>query len=111
MPSVSTALAEVLADYRRRLDDGLGPRVVEVRLFGSHARGEARSGSDVDVVVVLDDLRSHADRCFPAEVAGELLVERGVVVCPLVLSVAELDHLRRREDQLVANLDREGIVL
>ena len=37
-------------------------------------------------------------------------MEHGLVLTPVVLSVAELELLRRREDLLAENLDREGIV-
>ena len=38
------------------LRDGLGDRLVAVALFGSHARGDAHAGSDLDVLVIADGL-------------------------------------------------------
>jgi predicted nucleotidyltransferase len=82
-----------------------------VTLFGSYARGQARPDSDVDVAVVLDEIRSHAERVLPMGLAGELVVEHGLVLAPIVMSVCELALLREREDSLAANLDGEGISL
>lgn len=54
-----------LADLRRRRDEILsiaarhGAR--NVRVFGSVARGESRPGSDLDLLVELDDGRSALD--------------------------------------------------
>jgi hypothetical protein len=45
------------------------------------------------------------------ELAGDLLVEHGMVILPIVLSAGELEMLRRREDLLAHNLDVEGIAL
>src|SRR5918992_3505780 len=45
-----TAAAQFAAELRRRY----GEAVLEVRLFGSFARGEADEESDVDVAVVLE---------------------------------------------------------
>jgi predicted nucleotidyltransferase len=110
-PSENPALARLLAEYRERLSAKFGARLVELRLFGSYARGTAREDSDVDVAVVLDRVDSHAERVFPMELAGALVVEHGLVIVPIVLSTQELEFLRAREELLAANLDREGIVL
>lgn len=111
MAPVNAFTPPVLATYRRLLQEHLGERLVQLILFGSYARGEARADSDIDVAVVLDRIERPSDRTLPMELAGELIAEHGLVITPLVLSVSELAFLREREDLLAENLDREGIAL
>jgi uncharacterized protein len=58
MPA-SPAADPVLQRFRASLDALYGERIERVVLFGSRARGDARSDSDYDVAVFL---RSFADR-------------------------------------------------
>lgn len=47
-------LKELLAELRTRLQAIYGPRFRGLYLFGSYARGEQEEGSDVDMLVVID---------------------------------------------------------
>ncbi len=43
-----------LLRFRRELGTLLGPRLRDLRLFGSKARGDDRDESDIDVLVLID---------------------------------------------------------
>lgn len=47
---------ELIEEYASRIQAHFGERLKTICLFGSVARGEADSGSDIDVVVVVDGL-------------------------------------------------------
>ena len=49
-------LHQLLDEVRRGLERLYGHRLTGVYLFGSYARGEADAESDVDVLVVLDEV-------------------------------------------------------
>jgi uncharacterized protein len=108
---VNPSIQLLVAEYRRLLEEHLGERLVQLMLFGSYARGEARADSDIDVAVVLDRIDCPGDRTLPMELAGDLVVKHGMVITPLVLSVSELELLRQREDLLASNLEREAVAI
>jgi predicted nucleotidyltransferase len=49
-------LRHLARQYAQALDDLLGPSLVSVVLFGSAARGEAHAHSDIDLLVIVEDL-------------------------------------------------------
>jgi uncharacterized protein len=103
------AVAETIRAYVAPLRDHFGERLVDALLFGSYARGEARADSDVDIVVILRGPLTHSERCWPAQLAGDLTRDYPFVIMPLVLSDRELTHLRKVEDLLATNIDRDGL--
>jgi predicted nucleotidyltransferase len=105
------SLREPLAEFVRSVNDHFGDRLIEVRLFGSYARGEARPDSDVDVAVIVEDPLGHADRVWPMGLAGDLLARYEAVITPIVLARSELELMHRREDALARDLAEQGIVL
>jgi predicted nucleotidyltransferase len=54
MAALPPILASTLAQLERGLKDLYGDRFRGLLLYGSHARGEADEGSDVDLLVLLD---------------------------------------------------------
>ena len=54
MVKITPELDGVIARFCRELERS-GIRVGRILLFGSHARGEAREGSDVDLIIISPD--------------------------------------------------------
>lgn len=71
----------VLVRFRRALDEVYGNKIERVVLFGSRARGDARSCSDYDVAVFLnrqDGFNDEAARL--AAIETDILYDTGAVI-------------------------------
>lgn len=105
--AVPPAVWERLGEVKRALAALLGRRLRDVRLFGSYARGQFDEESDVDVLILVDDLRPEERAAIVDLVLGRS--GRGVLLSPLVLGTAQLDELRARERLIAEDIDREGL--
>lgn len=83
----------------------------EIRLFGSHARGEATDESDVDVLVLLDSADRRDDIAITNLAADLIWQLDGVVISPMVMSVGEFDAWKASERRTPLEIDRDGIPL
>jgi predicted nucleotidyltransferase len=100
-------IARLLQALRGELERAYGERLVGLLLYGSHARGEAVIGSDVDVAVIL------RGPVQPAEEIGRmggvlalLALEYDLLVSCVFLSAERYEH---EQSPLLLNLRREGI--
>jgi predicted nucleotidyltransferase len=99
-----------LGELKQRLVQRFGPRVRAVVLFGSHARGEARPDSDVDVLVLVEGLTGR-ERSAIYGMGAEVWMETGVDVAPVVFSTEEYAELERLERLLPQDIAREGVAI
>ena len=91
-----------------------GGRFRSAFLFGSHARGEDRDESDVDVAVILSEMPASLidTKLALADIAYDVLLETGVLIQPMPLSLDEWDHPEHhRNPRLVNNIRRDGRLL
>jgi predicted nucleotidyltransferase len=107
---VSPLLARALADFASRLRGRYGDAIVDLRLFGSVARGESHEGSDVDVAVVLSRLDWETRRAV-IDLATDVGLECGLAISPTVFARETWNRFREEERPLVMDIEREGIVL
>src|SRR5437870_748093 len=98
--SIAPTTSAAIAEFSTRVRTTLGSRVARLVLFGSHARGDATEDSDVDILVVIEDLRS-ADAREIDGIVGDILTREDVLLSPLVLSASRFGELRARERRLV----------
>jgi len=97
-------------DFAKGVRAGLGANLVELRLFGSRARGEAAPDSDIDVLVVVSGDRVHAeDRVI--DVAFDVNLAYDLYISPRVVTAASLRDPVWRTTSFVKSVEREGVVL
>lgn len=106
-PDEEQALHEFLTCVRRHY----GARLLEVVLFGSRARGDARPDSDADLAVILDDgeWRFWAEKKRLADMSYEAQIEAGpkIQAWPIARSEWE-DPARHRNRAFVEAIKRDA---
>lgn len=100
------ALRELAAIARARFGD----RLLELKLFGSRARGEGNEDSDLDVLIVVDDLTGAEARALGHD-SGDSLTKFDVIVVPFALSTARWLELCVRERLITREIARDGVDL
>ena len=88
--------------------------VVEAWLYGSHARGEARGDSDVDVAVVVraDAEQTGRARWTLAGEAFDIMLDTGRLVSPFTITDEHWRHPDGFSNPfLVSHIRRDGVAL
>ena len=101
---------ELLQQAVRMIVDEVAPEMII--LFGSHARGDARPDSDLDLIVVESaPFGKERSRRLEAVRLYHALRGLGVPKDILVFSAAEVDYWRDSLNHVLARALREGRVL
>lgn len=98
-----------LDKLKRRLAERYGERFVELKLFGSYARGEQRDESDVDVLLLFsEELHPGEVRRLFDEIA-RIDIEERLFLSPLICSVERFRRMRDEEAQIALDIEEHGI--
>ncbi len=105
------SLVRTVADrFARELRRRYGDAVLDIRLFGSFARGGADEASDVDVAVVLESVDWETRRDV-IDLATDTGLPHQLLLSPTVFDRETWETWRRQERALVLDIEREGVPL
>ena len=105
-PNERTALQAFVAALRERYDG----QVLSVRLFGSKARGDFDTDSDLDVMVLVHDDNWRLAQAI-SFLAADVSLAHDVLLSPKVVSLTRWDFLSREGFAIARNVQSEGIFL
>jgi len=102
--------AEVLEEFKRRVQERFPKELVNMLVFGSKARGDATQESDIDVIVI-----THSnDKKLAKNIrytGYDLEIEHGIILSIQVYSERHINYLRNIPTQFIQNVDREALVI
>jgi predicted nucleotidyltransferase len=100
---------EILAG---ELSEKLGPLAISIVMFGSYARGQQSTESDIDIVVVTQDESAKVDLAAALpEVTHRFRRRFGASLSALVYARREAADLAVRSPQLWASIQAEGVTV
>jgi antitoxin ChpS len=88
-----------------------GDRLVDVLIFGSRARGDARPDSDADVVVVLadEDWGFWTEQMHLAGLAYDVLLDHGLFIQPWPVPLAAWEApAKSRKRQFIESIRKDA---
>lgn len=107
--AIPVNVGRALEGLKRRLAARFGPAFIELRLFGSYARGEQHDESDVDVVLLFaEELDPDVVRALFDDVT-QVELKEGLVISPKVWSVAQFRRMAEEEQQIALDIEEQGI--
>ena len=113
MRTIKQALKEILKRYVSDVRALYGERLCEVVLYGSYARGDYREDSDIDIMILVDDMSDdemYRKRNALSDLDYNYNCAHDILIMPIVVNIHHFNCWVRAYP-FYNNVSREGIDL
>jgi predicted nucleotidyltransferase len=97
----------ILDEVKRCLEKIYGDKLKDIILYGSYARGDFTAGSDIDIIILLEDMKElmvERERYFNAVWKLDLKYDTVISIIPF-----KEEEYRTRRLPIILNAKREGV--
>ena len=99
---------EIAKELKRRLSEVVN--LIDFRIFGSRARGDADEYSDMDVFIEVESTRKDLnEKIF--DIAWEIGFKHFIIISTLIFTKNELENTPLRSSPIVKSINREGVAV
>lgn len=98
----------VLEKFKREAKRLNGDNLKKIVLFGSYARGEAKKGSDIDMILIFQREPSAEIKNRIREISNSLSLQYDVVIAEFLITQSEF---QRYKTPFLLSVKKEGIAL
>ena len=97
---------EVAKELKKKLSETV--ELIDIKVFGSRAKGKADEYSDLDVFVEVEQLDRELEEKIN-EIAWEVGFEHSVFISPLIFTRNEIENSPLKVAPIVKNIAEEGV--
>lgn len=99
---------EIALEFKTRIEKIIP--ILDFRVFGSRARGDASDDSDLDVFIKVENI-TPKQRHYISEIASDIGFERDRIITTLVATYQHLVEGPLGADPIMQNIEKEGVAL
>jgi predicted nucleotidyltransferase len=99
-------LKRILQECKRRLAGAVNTKLADIMLFGSYARNEGRGGSDIDLIMVLNQPLSKAEEEAVSVAVSDIGLANDVLISCLEYPA---DGFREWDTPFLMSVRKEGV--
>jgi len=109
LPKISNSILDSLYKLKIIISEHFGSRLKYFILYGSYARGDYNKRSDIDLLVVLDDIKSEMEEIdILADLKTDILLNSSIYISTNPTSLKKFENSNFGFYQ---NIRKEGVII
>lgn len=110
MRKLKLAKKSALQEFHKTAINLFSDKIKEIKIFGSTARGEDLSDSDIDIFMLVNEKDDELlEKIY--EISSDICIKYGILISPKIFSTQHWNYLKRLNTLLYKNIEKEGVRL